>query len=151
MYLYSTYTSFHFTIDSLRNICSREEEKKENGEERTWWRGLKRWNIDGKDGYLSEWKKDFKWKGKKSYGGTNCSNTANLKRRRGGFTNSSEDEGESEGAAEARTTVNDRQRKRDRGANESSGKVAGEIREWQDGGLNDGGGGWGAGGRWIKE
>lgn len=59
--------------------------------------------------------------------------------RRGGFTNGSEDEGESEGAAEARTTVNDRQRKRDRGENESSGKVAGEIREWQDEGLNDGG------------
>lgn len=90
--------------------------------------------MDGKDGYLPEWKTEFKWKGKKSYGGTNCSNTANLKRmrgeaRRGGFTNGSEDEGESEGAAEARTTVNDRQRKRDRGENESSGKVTGEIRE----------------------
>lgn len=39
--------------------------------------------MDGKDGYLPEWKTEFKWKGKKSYGGTNCSNTANLKRMRG--------------------------------------------------------------------
>lgn len=141
MYPYSTSTSSHFTLDSLRNICFREEGKKENGEERTWWRRLKRWNRDCKDGYLLEWKTEFKWKGKKSYGGTNCSNTANLNKEARRLPERQRGRGGKWGGGRASTTMNDRQRKKDRGANESSGKVAGEIREWQDEGLNDGGGG----------
>lgn len=142
MYSHSTSSSFHFTIDSLRNICFREEEKKENGEERTWWGRLKRWNMDGKDGYLPEWKTEFKWKGKKSYGGTNCSNTANLKRMRGEARRLHERQrgrgGKWGGGRGAYNSEWQAEKERQRREWER-GKVAGEIREWQDEGLNDGG------------